>query len=116
MLQMLRLLKSSRSRHSGTDISFGGTTHVSPSFGKQSKIAFPNGRYGTSYSRSKLSCSASLLSVFPRALTKCPSGYLELTSHLSIDTRIFCPRSDGAWRVRRRIRGSERETGCAKTD
>jgi hypothetical protein len=30
-------------------------------------------------------------------------------------TRIFCPMSEGACRVRSRMRGSSRETGVAKT-
>lgn len=115
ILQMIKSLKSSLSFHSGLLESFGGTTHCSPPEGKQSKIAFPNGRYGTSNSSSKLSCSASLLSTFPRARTKCPSGYRDVTSHLSMVTRIFCPMREGACRVRRRMRGRSRETGVAKT-
>jgi hypothetical protein len=56
-----------------------------------------------------------LLSALPRARTKCPSGYREVLSHLSMVTRIFWPIKVGAWRVRRRIRGRRRETGVAKT-
>lgn len=115
MLQMIRPLKSSLSRHCGLSASFGGTTHWSPSRGKQSKIAFPNGRYGTSNSSSRLSCSASLLSTFPSARTKWPSGYREVTSHRSMVTRIFCPIREGACRVRSLMRGSNRDTGVAKT-
>lgn len=74
MLQMIISRRSSLSLHSGLEKSFGGTTHDSPSGGRQSKIAFPKGLYGTSYSSSKLSCSASLLSARPSARTKWPSG------------------------------------------
>ena len=115
MLQMMRSLKSSLSLHSGWFALLGGTTHESPSSGKQSKIAFPKGRYGTSNSSRRLSCSASLLSAAPSARTKWPSGYREVASQRSMLTRIFWPSRAGAWRVRRRIRGNSRETGVAKT-
>ena len=44
MLQISNSRKSSRPRHSGLVELFGGTTQLSPSTGKQSKMAFPNGR------------------------------------------------------------------------
>jgi hypothetical protein len=66
MLQILSCRRSSRSLRIGSESLFGGTTHCSPSGGKQSKMAFPKGLYGTSNSSSKLSCPASLLSTFPR--------------------------------------------------
>lgn len=115
ILQIKRSLKSSLSRQITLSGALGGTTQVSPSTGKQSNIAFPNGRYGTSYSNSRLSCSASLLSTFPSERTKCPSGYRELTDQESIVTKIFWSMSWGAWRVRSRIRGRARERGVAKT-
>ena len=65
ILQIILSLRSSRFLHAGWFGSFGGTTHCSPSDGRQSKIAFPKGRYGTSNSSIKLSCSASLLSAHP---------------------------------------------------
>lgn len=70
ILQIMRSRKSSLSLHSGCVSDFGGTTQLSPSGGKQSRMAFPKGRYGTSNSRSRLSCSASLLSTLPSARTK----------------------------------------------
>ena len=115
MLHMRRSRRSTLSLHTRLSAAFGGTTHLSPSGGKQSRIAFPKGRYGMSNSSSKLSCSASLLSTFPSARTKCPSGYREVPSHRSIVTKIFWPSSVGACRVRSRMRGSNRETGVAKT-
>jgi hypothetical protein len=69
ILQMSNSLKSSLSLHSGT-FPLGETTHSSPSFGKHSSTALPNGLYGTSNSNSRLSCSASFPPTFPRALTK----------------------------------------------
>jgi len=115
ILQIIMSLRSSLPLHSGLVSLLGGTTHCSPSFGRQSRIAFPKGLYGTSNSNSKLSCSASLLSTLPKARTKCPSGYRDVTSHLSMVTRIFWPIREGAWRVRRRMRGRRRDTGVAKT-
>lgn len=96
MLHMSSPLRSSRSRQRGSSPDLGGTTHESPSEGRQSRIALPKGRYGTSYSRSKLSCSASLLSTLPKARTKWPSGYLELVDQESIVTSIFWSMSSGA--------------------
>lgn len=115
MLHMRRSRRSTLSLHTGLSAAFGDTTQLSPSGGKQSRIAFPKGRYGMSNSSSKLSCSASLLSTFPNARTKCPSGYREVLSHRSIVTKIFWPSRAGACRVRSRMRGNNRETGVAKT-
>ena len=67
---MTKSLRSSLSLHITFASFFSGTTQLSPSLGRQLKIAFPKGRYGTSYSKSKLSCSASLLSTIPSARTK----------------------------------------------
>ena len=70
ILHTMRSLRSSLSVQTDPPSLFGGTTHESPSDGKQSSMAFPNGRYGTSNSSRRLSCSASLLSAFPSVRTK----------------------------------------------
>lgn len=114
MLQMIISRRSSRPRHI-PPASFGATIHKSPSGGRQSFTARPNGLNGTSNSRSRLSRSASLLSTWPKARTKWPSGYREVMSQRSMLTRIFWLMRDGAWRVRSRMRGMDRETGVAKT-
>ena len=74
MLQMMRSLRSSLSRQFGSAVLLVGTTQLSPSGGRQSNIALPNGLYGTSNSSRSDSCSASLLCTLPRARTKWPSG------------------------------------------
>lgn len=74
ILQISKPLKSSLSLHSKHSISFLGTTQLSPSGGRQFKMALPKGRYGTSYSRRRDSCSASLEATLPSARTKWPSG------------------------------------------
>lgn len=90
MLQMIISLKSSLPFQTPLgSSSFFGTTQLSPSSGKQSNIPFEKGRYGTSHSSNKLSNSPSLLPTSPKVLTKCPSGYLEVIGHLSMDTRNF---------------------------
>ena len=115
ILQMMSSRRSSRSLQFGSAAFFGGTTQLSPSGGRQSRMALPKGLYGTSNSRRRDSCSASLLCTLPSARTKCPSGYREVRSHRSMVTNIFCPISAGACLVRKRIRGSSRDTGVANT-
>ena len=65
---------STRSRQMASDRAscspFGGTVQWSPSDGKHAKMDLLNGRYGTSNSKSRLSCSASLLSIAPSERTK----------------------------------------------
>lgn len=116
--QMISSLKSTLFLHTPLGSSPGplpGTTHLSPSAGKQLVMAFENGRYGTSHSSSKLSTSPSLLPTAPSTRTKCPSGRRDDAPHRSIETRNFCPASCAAWRVLIRIEGIPRCTGVAVT-
>ncbi len=68
-----------------------GTFQSCPSFGKHAKTFLENGLYSTSCSSSKASCSASLSSISPKVLTKCPLGNLEFAFQLSIATTILLP-------------------------
>ena len=116
--QMISSLRSTRFLHTPLTSSaepFSGTTHLSPSSGRQLVMAFENGRYGTSHSSSRLSTSPSLLPTAPSTRTKWPSGRREPAPHRSIETRNFWPASCAAWRVRIRIEGMPRCTGVAVT-
>ncbi|KAH3667158.1 hypothetical protein OGAPHI_002807 [Ogataea philodendri] len=95
---------------------FSGTFQSWPSFGRQSKTFLENGRYSTSCSSKRASCSASLSSMSPKTRTKWPSGYLELAGHESTATTILLPLSSRERLVRIRILGNDRSIKITKHD
>ena len=114
ILQMRRSRRSLRFIQPGS-VGDSGTLQSWPSGGRQSRTPFAKERYWTSYSRSRASVSASLVSRSPRDLTKWPTGYLESRSHASIVTKIRFPDRSSPCRVRSLIFGMRLSIGFRKT-